>query len=70
MTIRFAEVPRSGRDVVRTVDVSKSFDNKTVFKNINITIERGDRVAFVGQNGQGKTTMAKNHFGFTASYFR
>lgn len=59
MTIRFAEVPRSGRDVVRTVDVSKSFDNKPVFKNINITIERGDRVAFVGQNGQGKTTMAK-----------
>lgn len=59
MTIRFAEVPRSGRDVVRTVDVSKSFDNKTVFKDINLTIERGDRVAFVGQNGQGKTTMAK-----------
>ena len=59
MTIRFAEVPRSGRDVVRTVDVTKSFDGKLVFKDINITLERGDRVAFVGQNGQGKTTMAK-----------
>jgi len=59
MTIRFAEVPRSGRDVVRTVEVTKSFDGKLVFKDINITLERGDRVAFVGQNGQGKTTMAK-----------
>lgn len=59
MTIRFAEVPRSGRDVIRAVDVSKSFDDKTVFSNIDITIERGDRIAFVGQNGQGKTTMAK-----------
>lgn len=59
MHIRFAEVPRSGRDVIRTVNVSKSFDNKEVFHDLNITIERGDRVAFVGQNGQGKTTMAK-----------
>jgi ATP-binding cassette subfamily F protein 3 len=59
MHIRFAEVPRSGRDVVRAIDVSKSFGNKSVFAHLNITIERGDRVAFVGQNGQGKTTMAK-----------
>ncbi|MBK9257492.1 MAG: ABC-F family ATP-binding cassette domain-containing protein [Saprospiraceae bacterium] len=59
MQIRFAEVPRSGRDVIKTIDVTKSFDDKLVFSNINITIERGDRVAFVGQNGQGKTTMAK-----------
>ena len=59
MHIRFAEVPRSGRDVIRTVDISKSFGEKKVFSGINITIERGDRIAFVGQNGQGKTTMAK-----------
>lgn len=59
MSIRFAEVPRSGRDVVRATNVSKSFDQKQVLNNISITIERGDRVAFVGQNGQGKTTMAK-----------
>ena len=59
MQIRFAEVPRSGRDVIRAVNVSKSFGDKVVFKNVNITIERGERVAFVGQNGQGKTTMAK-----------
>ncbi|MBC7885716.1 MAG: ABC-F family ATP-binding cassette domain-containing protein [Saprospiraceae bacterium] len=59
MTIRFAEIPRSGRDVIRAVDVSKSFGKKVVFSHVDITLERGDRVAFVGQNGQGKTTMAK-----------
>lgn len=59
MNIRFAEVPRSGRDVFKAVDISRSFDDKKVFSRLNFTIERGDRVAFVGQNGQGKTTMAK-----------
>jgi ATP-binding cassette subfamily F protein 3 len=59
MRIKFAEVPRSGRDVIRVTDLSKSFGAKNVFHNITMTIERGDRVAFVGQNGQGKTTMAK-----------
>lgn len=59
MQIRFAEVPRSGREVVKAIDVSKSFAEKKVFSDLNITIERGDRIAFVGQNGQGKTTMAK-----------
>jgi ATP-binding cassette subfamily F protein 3 len=59
MTIRFAEVPRSGRDVIKAINVSKSYDGKSVFDDLNITIERGDRLAFVGQNGQGKTTMAK-----------
>lgn len=59
MNIRFAEVPRSGREVVKAIEISKSYDNKTVFSKLNITIERGDRVAFVGQNGQGKTTMAR-----------
>jgi ATP-binding cassette subfamily F protein 3 len=59
MVIRFAEVPRSGRDVIRCSGVSKSYNHKKVFADLDITIERGDRVAFVGQNGQGKTTMAK-----------
>jgi ATP-binding cassette subfamily F protein 3 len=59
MSIRFAEVPRSGREVVKALDVSKSFGDKKVFSGLNFAIERGERVAFVGQNGQGKTTMAK-----------
>lgn len=59
MRIRFSEVPRSGRDVVRTEKISKSFGEKHVLKDVDCVIERGDRVAFVGQNGQGKTTLAK-----------
>lgn len=59
MNIKFAEVPRSGREVVKAIGISKSFGDKKVFSGINISIERGDRVVFVGQNGQGKTTMAK-----------
>lgn len=59
MQIRFAEVPRSGREVLTATDVSKSFDSKTVFSHLDLTVERGDRLAFVGQNGQGKTTFAK-----------
>ena len=59
MSIRFAEVPRSGRDILIAKKVSKSYGEKNVLDNIDIVIERGDRVAFVGQNGQGKTTLAK-----------
>jgi ATP-binding cassette, subfamily F, member 3 len=59
MNIRFAEVPRSGREVAKTIDITKYYGDKRVFENVNITLERGDRVAFVGQNGQGKTTMAR-----------
>ncbi|MBK8623227.1 MAG: ABC-F family ATP-binding cassette domain-containing protein [Saprospiraceae bacterium] len=59
MRIRFSEVPRSGRDVVRTEKISKSFGEKHVLTDVDCVIERGDRVAFVGQNGQGKTTLAK-----------
>lgn len=59
MRIRFSEVPRSGRDVIVANSVSKSFGQKHVLKDVHLTIERGDRVAFVGQNGQGKTTLAK-----------
>jgi ATP-binding cassette subfamily F protein 3 len=59
MSIKFAEIPRSGREAVKTVNISKSFGEKLVLNDVNITIERGDRVAFVGQNGQGKTTLAK-----------
>ncbi len=59
MNIRFAEVPRSGRDILTAKKVSKSFGEKNVLDQIDIVIERGNRVAFVGQNGQGKTTLAK-----------
>ncbi len=59
MAIRFAEVPRGGREIMVGRNISKSYGPKNVLENVSIQIERGDRVAFVGQNGQGKTTLAK-----------
>lgn len=59
MKIRFAEVPRGGREIMVGKGISKSYGPKKVLENVSIDIERGDRVAFVGQNGQGKTTLAK-----------
>jgi ATP-binding cassette subfamily F protein 3 len=45
--------------MVRVNNLDKYFDEKKVLENVNLVIERGDRVAFVGQNGQGKSTLAK-----------
>ena len=59
MNISFAEVPRSGVEMVVAKDLSKAYDDNLVLDNVGLKIERGDRVAFVGQNGQGKTTLAK-----------
>jgi ATP-binding cassette subfamily F protein 3 len=59
MKIRFSEVPRSGLEVLLGKGVSKSYGDKDVLNNVDVRIERNDRVAFVGQNGQGKTTLAK-----------
>lgn len=59
MNIRFQEVPRSGEVVAEIKNLSKSYETKEVIKNIDLKILRGDRIAFVGQNGQGKTTLVK-----------
>ena len=59
MNLKFPPAPRSGQIVSEGKNVSKSFGDLHVLDNVNITLERGDRVAFVGQNGQGKTTLAK-----------
>jgi ATP-binding cassette subfamily F protein 3 len=59
MAIRFAEVPRGGREIMVGKNIYKSYGVKKVLEDVSIKIERGDRVAFVGQNGQGKTTLAK-----------
>lgn len=57
--LHFLEAPRSGRVVVEGKNIVKSFGNKEVLKNVDLLIERGEKVAFVGQNGQGKTTLVK-----------
>ncbi|MEO0337910.1 MAG: ABC-F family ATP-binding cassette domain-containing protein [Bacteroidota bacterium] len=59
MDLRFAPAPRSGQIVVEGKDVTKKYGDLTVLDGVGIKLDRGDRVAFVGQNGQGKTTLAK-----------
>lgn len=56
---RFPPAPRAGKVVLEAEDVGKAYGNKKVFEKVQLEIERGDRVAFVGQNGQGKSTLVK-----------
>jgi len=51
--------PTSGRKVIEAVDISKAYDDKLILQKFSIKILRGDRVAFVGPNGVGKTTLLK-----------
>jgi len=57
--INFPDPPSSGAVPLLIENVEKSFDDKLVFKNVNLQLERGDKIAFVGSNGSGKTTLAK-----------
>ncbi|PQJ13949.1 ABC-F family ATP-binding cassette domain-containing protein [Nonlabens tegetincola] len=59
MNIRFAASVQPGKVVLELEDVSKNYGAKTVLRNVNLLLERGKRVAFVGQNGMGKSTLAK-----------
>lgn len=59
MKLRFPDPPRSGQIVVEADDLSKSYGKLDVLKEIDLKVERGERIAFVGQNGQGKSTLAK-----------
>jgi ATPase components of ABC transporters with duplicated ATPase domains len=59
LRLRFPPSPRSGSYPVICDGVGKSYDEHVVFSNANFTIERGEKVAFVGKNGEGKSTMVK-----------
>ena len=59
LNIKFPPAPRSGQIVAEIHDAGMSFGSKHVFSGANFTIEKGDRIAFVGRNGEGKTTMAR-----------
>ncbi len=59
LRLKFPPSPRSGSYPVIIENVSKSYGDKTVFRNVNLTIERGDKIAFVGRNGEGKSTLVK-----------
>ncbi len=59
LNLRFPPATRSGSYPVVTNGLGKAYGNHQVFNNASITIERGDKVAFVGKNGEGKSTMVK-----------
>ncbi|MGE5606848.1 MAG: ABC-F family ATP-binding cassette domain-containing protein, partial [Bacteroidota bacterium] len=59
LKLTFAGHEASGRDVLVLEGVSKSFDNKVLFKGVNLRVEYGDRIGIIGPNGAGKTTLIK-----------
>ncbi|MCC8144499.1 MAG: ATP-binding cassette domain-containing protein [Tannerellaceae bacterium] len=59
LRLKFPPAPRSGNYPVIIEGVAKSYGEKLIFSNANLTIERGDRIAFVGRNGEGKSTLVK-----------
>lgn len=59
MHFRFPDAPRSGKVVVTAEGVKKSFGQKQILKGLDLMVERGDKIAFVGRNGEGKTTLSK-----------
>ncbi|WP_035337475.1 ABC-F family ATP-binding cassette domain-containing protein [Dokdonia sp. PRO95] len=59
LALRFPPAPRSGDFPVKVKDLTKKYDNHTVFSGANMDIARGEKVSFVGRNGEGKSTMIK-----------
>ena len=59
LRLKFPPSPRSGSYPVTIENVSKAYGDHTVFRNENLMIERGDKIAFVGKNGEGKSTLVK-----------
>jgi ATP-binding cassette subfamily F protein 3 len=59
LNIKFPPAPRSGRDVFKAVNLAKIYGEHIVFSGVNLLVERGEKVALVGRNGEGKTTLSK-----------
>jgi ATP-binding cassette subfamily F protein 3 len=59
MNIKFPPAPRSGDLVVRTKGMTKTYGDLTVFNDIDLTVQRGEKISFVGRNGEGKSTLSR-----------
>ncbi len=59
LRLKFPPAPHSGSITVEAKNLTKAYGDKVILDNIDITIKRGDKVAFVGKNGEGKTTLVK-----------
>lgn len=59
LRLKFPPAPRSGNYPVTAEMVSKSYGDKLIFEHVNFMIERGEKIAFVGKNGEGKSTLVK-----------
>jgi ATP-binding cassette subfamily F protein 3 len=59
LRLRFPPSPRSGNYPVTAENIGKSYGDKRIFGNANFMIERGEKIAFVGKNGEGKSTLLK-----------
>ncbi|MGR3377236.1 ABC-F family ATP-binding cassette domain-containing protein [Salipiger abyssi] len=57
--MELASAPTSGKKVIEAQGIAKTFGDKTIVSNFSLTVQRGDRVAFVGPNGTGKTTLIR-----------
>ncbi len=59
LNLKFPPAPRSGNYPVIVTDLTKRYGDHTVFSDVSLTIARGERIAFVGKNGEGKSTLVK-----------
>lgn len=64
-SLRFTPSVQSGKDVLQIKELSKSFDEKKLFQNVNMNIYKGEKVGLIGSNGIGKTTLFKMILGKT-----
>ena len=59
LAVKFAPAPRSGDIVFKAIDIKVGYENKVVFSDANIEVKRGEKIALIGRNGEGKTTLMK-----------
>jgi ATP-binding cassette, subfamily F, member 3 len=59
INVRFPPAPRAGSIVAEIKNISKNYGSKTILKDVSMVLERNEKVAFVGRNGEGKTTLSR-----------